>query len=64
MVTNTVTNIHNILHINWKTPISIYWKEDQNKENQISEEDENEGRGETVSNEIHDVNVSLWTNTG
>jgi hypothetical protein len=64
MVTNTVTDIKNILQVNRKTPISMKWKDDQNKDNQISEEGENEVRGETVSNEIHDVNVSLRTNTG
>ena len=39
------------------------WKEDQNKENEISE-GENEARGGTESNEIRDINVSLRTNIG
>ena len=37
--------------------------EDQNKENEISE-GENEARGGTESSEIRDVNVSLRNNTG
>jgi len=63
MVINIVTDIKNALKVSRKTPISMKWKEDQNKENEISE-GENEARGGTESNEIHDINVSLETNIG
>jgi len=63
MVIIIVTDIKKILKVNRKTPISMKWKEDQNKENEISES-ENEARRGTESNEIRDVNVSLRTNTG
>ena len=63
MVIIIVTDIKKILKVNRKTSISMKWKEDQNKENEISES-ENEARRGTESNEIRDVNVSLRTNTG
>jgi hypothetical protein len=64
MAIKMVTAIKNILKIHRKSPISMKWKEDQNKENQSLEEDENIVGGGRESIKIHNVNVSLEINNG